>query len=208
MSQREAQKATTRERITCSAVGLLKKQGMAETSVSEVMARAGLTVGGFYAHFQSKEVLAEEAVRRALQERRELFLALPHRDGWLSRLRSALEAYFSRQHRDDIAGGCPMSMAAIDAARSGTAVAVFLEELANMAEAFETGRDPSALRAPREAVLGSLMLMVGGMILARAAKGTELSDQLLKAARTFGAAALSDLARDYELPAKKAVKTK
>jgi hypothetical protein len=93
-------------------------------------------------------------------------------------------------------GGCPMPMAAIDAARSGTAAAAFVEELTKMAEAFESGRDPANPRAPREAALRSLALMVGGMILVRAAKGSALSDQILKAGRTFSDAALGGLARD------------
>jgi TetR/AcrR family transcriptional regulator, transcriptional repressor for nem operon len=196
MNQRQLQKSQTRQRIVQSAVHLLKKRGLADASVADVMADAGLTVGGFYAHFQSKEALAEVAVRRGLQERRELFLQRPDQQGWRRRLQSALEVYFSPQHRDDRTGGCPMSLAAIDAACSGIAAEAFAEELARMAEAFESGRDQTNPRAPRDAALGSLALMVGGMILARATKGTALSDEILKAAQTFSDAALSGLARD------------
>lgn len=176
-----------------SAVRLLKTQGMAEASVAGVMADAGLTVGGFYAHFESKEALAEVAVRQGLQERREMFLQRPDKDGWRLRLSSALKEYFSQQHRDDVENGCPMSMAAMDAARSGIAAEAFIEEIIQMAEAFENGQGNA--RAPREAALGSLSLMVGGMILARAAKGTALSDEILEAAQSFADAALGRLAR-------------
>jgi len=168
---------------------------MADASVSDVMADAGLTVGGFYAHFDSKEALAEAAVRQGLKERRELFLERPDKDGWLQRLQSALKEYFSQQHRDDIPNGCPMPMAAMDAARSGIAAEAFVEEFVKMAEAFERGQDAAGSRAPREAVLGSLSLMVGGMILARAAGGSALSDEILEAAQEFAAAALSGLAQ-------------
>jgi TetR/AcrR family transcriptional regulator, transcriptional repressor for nem operon len=196
MSQREAQKSQTRHEIVQSALRLLKMQGIADTSVADVMADAGLTVGGFYAHFPSKEALAEEVVRQGLQERRAMYLGRPDQEGWLRRLQSALEGYFSPEHRDDIAGGCPMPMAATDAARSGSAAAVFVKEFEKMADAFECGRDPTKPRAPREAALGSLALMVGGLILARAAKGTALSDEILEAAQTFGDAALNSLVRD------------
>lgn len=195
MSQRQLQKSQTRQDIVRSAVRLLKTQGMADASVSDVMADAGLTVGGFYAHFDSKEALAEEAVRQGLKERRELFLGRPDKDGWLQRLQSALKEYFSQQHRDDIPNGCPMPMAAMDAARSGIAAEAFVEELVKMAEAFERGQDAADSRAPREAALGSLSLMVGGMILARAAGGSALSDEILEAAQEFAAAALSGLAQ-------------
>lgn len=97
MSQRKVQKSRTRGQIVRSAVRLLKMRGMAEASVADVMADAGLTVGGFYAHFESKEVLAKEAVRQGLKERREMFLERPDKDGWRLRLSSALKEYFSQQ---------------------------------------------------------------------------------------------------------------
>jgi TetR/AcrR family transcriptional regulator, transcriptional repressor for nem operon len=172
---------------------------MANASVSEIMADAGRTIGGFYAHFESKEALAEEAVHHGLQERRTMFLSRTDDDGWRQRLRSAIRGYFTRQHRDDEVGACPMPMAAIDAARHGIANEAFVDEMSKMAEAFQCGRDPANPRAPREAALGSLALMVGGMILARAAKGTALSEEILKSARAFGDAALSGLGRDSRL---------
>lgn len=173
---------------------------MAEASVADVMADAGLTVGGFYAHFDSKEALAREAVRQGLKERREMFLERPDKNGWRLRLLSALKEYFSQQHRDDVENGCPMSMAAMDAARSGIAAEAFVEEIIQMAEAFECGQGSG--RAPKAAALGSLSLMVGGMILARAAKGTTLSDEILQAAQSFGDAALSGLSQAYRSDAR------
>jgi TetR/AcrR family transcriptional regulator, transcriptional repressor for nem operon len=198
MSQRHLQKAQTRQRILRSAVDLLKRHGLSEASVSEVMSGAGLTVGGFYAHFRSKEVLAEEAVREALAERRRLFLERGDEDGWRPRLESALHEYFSQWHRDDRAGGCPMPTACIEAAHNRTAATVLAEELAKMAAAFETGRDLASPRAPREAALGCLALMVGGMIIARAVEGTPLSDEILTAAARFGAASLHQLEEAVE----------
>jgi TetR/AcrR family transcriptional regulator, transcriptional repressor for nem operon len=203
MSQRQAQKSATRERIVRSAVSLLRKRGLAAASVSDVMGDADLTVGGFYAHFQSKEALAQEAVRCGLQERRALFLGRVGELGWLHRLRTALEGYFSPHHRDNLETICPMSMAAVDAARDGIAAAALREELERMAEAFQHGCDAANPPAPRDAALGSLALMVGGMILARAAKGTALSDEILSASRTFGDAALRRLAHDRPRPTKK-----
>jgi TetR/AcrR family transcriptional repressor of nem operon len=193
MSQRHQQKAQTRERIVRSAVDLLKRRGLGDASVSEVMSGAGLTVGGFYAHFPSKEVLAGEAVRAAMAERRRLFLKRSDQDGWRPRLQSALREYFSGRHRDDQAGGCPMPAAAIEAAQHRTTAPVFAEELAKMAEAFETGHDPASPRAPRQAALGCLALMVGGMIIARAVEGTPLSDEILAAATRFGTASLQQI---------------
>jgi TetR/AcrR family transcriptional repressor of nem operon len=190
---RQRQKAETRQRIVRSAVDLLKRRGLGGASVAEVMSGAGLTVGGFYAHFASKEALAEEAVRTALTERRRQFLARSDQDGWQPRLESALVDYFSARHRDDRAAGCPMPAASIEAAQSHTAPTVLADELAKIAEAFQTGGNPDEPQAPREAALGCLALMVGGMILARAVEGTPLSDDILAAAAGFGAASLRHL---------------
>lgn len=156
------------------------------------MSGAGLTVGGFYAHFSSKEHLAEEAVRAGMTERRGLFLDRCGTEARRERLESALTGYLTADHRDDRRTCCPMPSAGVQAAHNGTA-AVFTQELKRMAEAFETGSDPANDPAPREAALGSLALMVGGMLLARAVEGTALSDDILNDTAAFGAAALRGL---------------
>lgn len=193
MDVRRTQKVETRQRIVHSAVNLLKRRGLSDASVSDVMSGAGLTVGGFYAHFSSKEALAKEAVREAMAERRRSFLEHCDQHEWRQRLEFALREYFSERHRDDRSTGCPMPAASIEAAQHRTAPTVFAEELQRMAEAFQTGPDPASPTAPREAALGCLALMVGGMILARAVEGTPLSDEVLAAAAQFGAASLRQL---------------
>lgn len=198
MSARERQKAASRERVVRSAVALLRERGLADASVADVMGGAGLTVGGFYAHFPSKRELAEEAVRRAMLERRGQFLDRDGGAGWRGRLQAAVRGYFSEAHRDGVEPRCPMPMAAVDAARGEGTGQVFAEEMARMAEAFEAGADPTAERAPRDAALGSLALMVGGMILAHATKGTPLSGEILASASRFGTAALGALEERHE----------
>lgn len=193
MSQRQRQKTQSRQRIVESAVGLLKRQGLADTSVSEVMAGADLTVGGFYAHFPSKEDLAGEAIRQAMRRRRAQFLDLPDDNGWQQRLKLALQGYFTEQHRDDLQDRCPMPLAAMDAARDEGARTAFAKEIASIADAFQTGRDSAKPRAPRDAALGSLALMVGGMILAQATEQTPLSGEILQSACRYGEAALQTM---------------
>ena len=174
-------------------MALLRSRGLAEVSVADVMAGAGLTIGGFYAHFPSKKELAAETVRQAMQERRNQFLDRPDQHGWRPRLQSALREYFSERHRDDVRGRCPMPMAAVDAARGASPTTVFAEETAKMAEAFQTGGDPGKPQAPRDAALGSVALMVGGMILAHATNGTPLSGEILESASRYADAALAAL---------------
>jgi TetR/AcrR family transcriptional repressor of nem operon len=194
MSQRQQYKSETRSRILRSAIRYLKTEGLSAASVSDIMAKAGLTVGGFYAHFPSKDALADEAVRIAVGERRKMFL--DHFDGlmWSERACFAINQYFTKKHRDDPANGCPLSMAALEAAHNQSISPAFIDEFARFAEAMEKGKRLDSPLAPREVALGTLALMVGGMILARAAKGHPVSDEILAAASSFGQAAVQAFA--------------
>src|SRR5687768_13356508 len=118
MSQRQQHKSETRRRILRSAIQYLKTGGLSGASVSDIMAEAGLTVGGFYAHFPSKDALADEAVRSVVDERRRMFL--DHFDGlmWSERVGCGIDEYFTKEHRDDPANGCPLPMAALEAAHN------------------------------------------------------------------------------------------
>jgi TetR/AcrR family transcriptional repressor of nem operon len=170
-----------------------KTKGLSGASVSDVMARVGLTVGSFYAHFPSKNVLASEALHHAMNERRQMFLDRFEGREWTDRIGFALREYLTRAHRDDPANGCPLSMVAIEAAQYKATAPAFIEEFTRFAEAFETGQRSAEPSAPREAAIGTLALMVGGMILARATKGTALSDEILGAVNSYGQAALGNL---------------
>ena len=193
MSQRQRHKNETRGRIVGSAIRHMKTQGLLAASVSDIMARAGLTVGGFYAHFPSKDALADEAVRCAVSERRKMFLDRFDGLEWNDRVGSALREYFTKEHRDDPLNGCPLSMAALEAAQNQSMRQALVDEFARFAEAMENGASANGPPAPREAAIGTLALMVGGMILARAMKGHAISDEILAASCSFGTAAVQKL---------------
>ena len=201
MNQRQQHKRETRRKIVQSAVRYLKTEGLSGASVSDIMAEAGLTVGGFYAHFPSKDALAQEALRSAVAERRRMFL--DHFDGltWSERAGCGIDGYFTKEHRDDPANGCPLPMAALEAAHNQAMSPAFIDEFARFAEAMQKGEDLDSPPAPREAALGTLALMVGGMILARAAKGHAVSDEILVAARAFGETAVQGFAKQPTGPA-------
>jgi AcrR family transcriptional regulator len=171
-------KAQTRERILCAASSALVRCGPADPSVGEVMGAAGLTVGGFYAHFESKDALMLEAFRQLLGQRRAL---LKQMDASLpADERRALVAafYLSRKHRDTTEQACPLPSS--------------LSELARLPEGFRTALAEhlelmvaELAASPEEAskVLADIALMVGGLALARALGPSELSDRVLRAAK-------------------------
>lgn len=200
MNQREKQKAATKLHILNSASRHLKTVGLAGSSISDVMGMAGLTVGGFYAHFGSKEDLADAVVRHTMTERRLMFLERFKGLDWPARLRSALREYLSPAHRDDPANGCPLSMAAIEAVHTPATAPAFQEEFERFSRAFESGQGPTGASAPREAAIGTLALMIGAMILARATGQSAASDEILGAADAYGQAALEGFARAERSP--------
>lgn len=172
-------KAQTRERILAAARAALIQRGPAEPSVGEVMGAAGLTVGGFYAHFESKDALMLEAFRQLLGRRRSLLQQL---DADLSPgERRALVAafYLSRKHRDSQDDGCPLPSSLGELARLPESFRASLAEHIELMTAELAG-------SPEEAdkVLADLALMVGGLAIARALGDGALSDGVLRAAKS------------------------
>ncbi|QHG63973.1 TetR/AcrR family transcriptional regulator [Pseudomonas putida] len=172
-------KSKTRERILEAARSALMQHGPAEPSVSQVMGAAGLTVGGFYAHFESKDELMLEAFRQLLSERRALLAQVdPNLDGEGRRaLVSAF--YLSRKHRDAEVHACPLPNSLGEMQRLPEAFREVLAEHIELMTAAMVDRPEDADKA-----LADLALMIGGLALARALGPGELSDRILRAAKS------------------------
>src|SRR3984957_14033559 len=100
MNAKTEQKERTHQAILASAGRLLREKGISGASVGEVMKGAGLTVGGFYAHFGSKDDLIEEALRRAGRRIREILFARLEEKPEADRAEVVLKRYLSAAHRD------------------------------------------------------------------------------------------------------------
>src|SRR5476651_2643891 len=99
-------KLATRRRILEAAGHAFRERGVAETGVDEVMRRAGLTHGGFYAHFHDKTELVAEACAAAFDAagpNLERIAALPTR---AARVRMLVDSYLAVRHRDNRGSGC------------------------------------------------------------------------------------------------------
>src|SRR5688572_29587372 len=96
------QMAEHRQKILQSAGRLFRAKGFDAVTVAEVMQAAGLTHGGFYGHFKSKDDLIAETVAHALAPK----TALAPKQGAVD-LAAFTKSYLSPRHRDDLAGGCP-----------------------------------------------------------------------------------------------------
>lgn len=168
-----------------SAGRLFRDRGFDGVGIADIMRDAGLTHGGFYGQFSSKEHLAAEASRGAIAAtfgRWEKVAARPVTD----LLDALAEFYLTTEHREARANGCPIAALAADAARAGPDIqAAFHDGIAGhldmLQRAFEIRRGATAKN--REAALAALSTMVGALVLSRAVGDTALSAEILAAAR-------------------------
>lgn len=168
----------TRSRILAVAMRRFRVSG-AGVGIGRIMAEAGLTHGGFYAHFRSKLSLLESAFRAAAGQGRQRWTAGLSGSGRGTRLQQLAGRYLSRTHRDTPAEGCPFAALADSAARDdGLPRAVFQQELMASADAIAAAGGLS-----REQALGFLASCVGGILLARGVEDAALSDTILRSTR-------------------------
>lgn len=181
---RAERKAQTHAAILRSAERLLRSRGISGASVASVMKGAGLTVGGFYAHFDSKDALVADVLHRAMiAMRAKLTDGLEDGNG-RRRIAGALERYLSAAHRDHPDRGCPLPATAGDLGRESRSLR------RGLADEIEGHLSTLAGAGDRDLAIGALALMVGGLTLARAVRGTPLSDEILESALRFGRRAL------------------
>ncbi|MFE2474932.1 TetR family transcriptional regulator [Streptomyces sp. NPDC059389] len=174
----QAQAQENRKRVVEMASRLFREQGTG-VSVADLMKAAGLTHGGFYKQFASKEALIDEAVSHAfgeLAERRAA--ALEENDGERSAAqRAVIDTYLSARHRDSPATGCPAAGLATDMARDPGdrgAHHAYADGVSDFADWLATDEQDGVVR---------LCTMLGAVVLARATRDTPLSDEILEAAR-------------------------
>jgi TetR/AcrR family transcriptional regulator, transcriptional repressor for nem operon len=116
------QKAETRERILDAAARSFRERGSGGQGVAQLMKDLGLTHGGFYRHFASKEDLYVDAITRGFQAAADRMVAAAARAPHGKQLRAIIEHYLSMEHLDDPGGGCVLSTLAADIARQRPAV--------------------------------------------------------------------------------------
>jgi TetR/AcrR family transcriptional regulator, transcriptional repressor for nem operon len=111
VSESVGRKAVSHERILEAASRDLRRSGFAGVNVAAVMKTAGLTHGGFYAHFDSRDALLSEAMVRASDNAAEAIKTRVKglEDGGLSPLRAFVEAYLSAAHVENCESGCPIA---------------------------------------------------------------------------------------------------
>ena len=177
-------KQKTREQILRSARRLFNRKGFAEVTIDEIMGEAGLTRGGFYRHFKTKDQLYSEALLQ--------FTCLDPPEDWQRKhvdpcaegatlARMIVDAYLSREHLEDRDGSCPTVGLPSDVSRSSATVKrAFRKVLEMMLSVFAANlRGHGA----REHALALVSACVGAMVVARAVDDPALAAAFRKAAR-------------------------
>ena len=175
------QMAENRRRILDVASRLFRDKGFDAVSVAEVMKAAGLTHGGFYGHFSSKDDLVAETIGYVLSR---------DGDGGVD-LRAYMDEYLAPRHRDNAAAGCPTAGLAADIRHQTPAArAAMTAGLRSQIERVAKALPNIDAADRRSAAIGTWAAMVGAVILARAVDDTELSDEVLEQTRVWIEAAI------------------
>jgi TetR/AcrR family transcriptional repressor of nem operon len=198
-------KQETHDRIVRKASVRLREKGAHGIGVADLMKEAGLTHGGFYAHFDSREALVIEAFGYAMDRSMEHWRKITDEVSPEKRLMLIAEAYLSALHRDNPGHGCSIPALGAEIAReSPKARKAFAGKLDEMIELLADYIPNLPRKAARKQAIATLATMAGTMLLARIAGSSELSDEVLKAGRDV---ALEGAKREPKVAVTKKTKT-
>ncbi len=179
-------KAATRQRIIEAAAAAFRAGGIAGVRVEDVMAAAGLTRGGFYAHFASKDELLRESLKRASDETIERLSTASNAHQPDDAVMAMIEAYLSPGHVLHPEHGCPLAALGPEIARGAAdprrALAAGVKDRLRWMRQLSVGRE--ARPPSEEEAIGTLACMVGAVILARTLEASD-SARVLAASRSF-----------------------
>ena len=194
-------KQETHDRIVKKASVRLREKGAHGIGVADLMKEAGLTHGGFYAHFDSREALVIEAFSYAMDRSMDHWRKLTGEAAPEKRLALVAESYLSALHRDNPGHGCSIPALGAEIARESPKTRkAFAGKLDEMIEMMTDYIPNLPRKAARKQAIATLATMAGTMLLARIAGSSELSDEVLKAGRD---SALEGAKREPKVAAKK-----
>jgi TetR/AcrR family transcriptional regulator, transcriptional repressor for nem operon len=177
-------KFQTHARIVKRASVKLREKGAHGIGVADLMKDAGLTHGGFYAHFDSREALVIEALTHAMDRSTERWRKLSDETPVEKRLSRIVNIYLAPTHRDDPGHGCAVPALAAEIAReSAKTRRVFAGRMAQMIDMLAEQFHDVPPKAARKQATAALATMMGSLVMARITGNSELSDEILKSGR-------------------------
>jgi TetR/AcrR family transcriptional repressor of nem operon len=181
MRKSKQEAAETRRRIVKAAAAKFRQNGIGGTGLSDLMAAAGLTHGGFYRHFESKDQIVAEACAAATESAIATFFSNQSPQNGLN---ARVAKYLSAAHRDDPSAGCPLAAMGSELARAdektrAAATQAFLELVEIVAAASGNTRPDVA----RRRALVAAATMIGALTMSRIVTDSELSAGILREAK-------------------------
>jgi TetR/AcrR family transcriptional repressor of nem operon len=177
-------KFRTHARIVKRASVKLREKGAHGIGVADLMKDAGLTHGGFYAHFDSREALVIEAFTHAMDRSTEHWRKLSNETPVEKRLSTVVNAYLAPTHRDDPGHGCAVPTLGAEIAReSAKTRRVFSGRMEQMIDMLADQFHGVPRKMARKQATAALATMMGSLVMARVAGNGELSDEILKSGR-------------------------
>jgi TetR/AcrR family transcriptional repressor of nem operon len=184
MRYSDTHKQETRKKVVRAAAAAVRAKGPDGVSLAEIMAEAGLTHGGFYAHFPNKEALIAAAVEEAFGQSHRRFTRMTEGMAADEALTTFVDSYVSTEHRNHPQRGCPISTLANDLPRQGPmARSAFDTGVANLIGRLEAWLPQPDLAARRSLAISLVAEMAGAVALARAVSDEDLAEELLQASR-------------------------
>src|SRR4029077_10839785 len=177
-------KLETHARIVKKASVRLREKGAHGIGVADLMKEAGLTHGGFYAHFDSREALVIEAFGYAMDRATERWRKLAEQTPPEKRLATIVESYLTPVHRDDPGHGCAIPALSAEIARENPKTRkAFAAKLEQMIEMIAAQIPDVSRKAARKQAMAAMATMMGTVVLARVAGSGEFSEEILGAGR-------------------------
>jgi TetR/AcrR family transcriptional regulator, transcriptional repressor for nem operon len=177
-------KLETHARIVQKASVRLREKGAHGIGVADLMKDAGLTHGGFYAHFDSREALVIEAFTHAMDRSTERWRKLAEQTPPEKRLAMIVNTYLTPLHRDDLGRGCAVPALGAEIARESPKTRrVFAGRLEQMIEMLAAQIPGVPRKAARKQAVAAIATMMGTLVLARVAGSGDFSDEILGAGR-------------------------
>ncbi|MET1080168.1 MAG: TetR/AcrR family transcriptional regulator [Pseudomonas sp.] len=186
MRYSEDHKAQTHQRILEEAARLFRRDGVAATGLQPLMKALGLTHGGFYAHFKSKDDLVEQALGQAIRQTDAATAEMATRENPLQAL---ISGYLSEAHRNDPGAGCPLPTLCAELGQRGTPSATTDRVIRSRLEMIQNHLEGETAAQQSMLILSTL---IGALLLSRSVQDPELSKELLAAPKRLLLEQLSD----------------
>jgi TetR/AcrR family transcriptional regulator, transcriptional repressor for nem operon len=177
-------KQETHARIVRKASVRLREKGAHGIGVADLMKEAGLTHGGFYAHFDSREALVIEAFNYAMDRSTERWRKMAEETPPEKRFAAVVDSYLTALHRDDPGHGCAVPTLGPEIAReSAKTRKAFAAKLDEMIEMMADQVPELPRKVARQQAIAALSTMAGALVLSRVAGSGEFSEEILGAGR-------------------------